>query len=199
MPAQLQFAPVSLHPAENRGYRELYLTGRHLVERWSRVADALSGDAAEDTLRATSNDVREMLLELEPVTARHGLYGRLAAQGTGGRIGAVRAAVGDRFLERNQALRFAVDDLEHVMTLLAYLTVVSDARDHADLAEFARSWERRLVSHANAVRRAVVELGADPSAATRPLDLSPVGRAAHLGARAVGTVGEWVDRRVAGS
>jgi hypothetical protein len=32
----------------------------------------------------------------------------------------------DRFLERNQALRLAVGDLEHVTTLLAYLARVRE-------------------------------------------------------------------------
>ncbi len=40
-------------------------------------------------------------------------------------------------------------------------------------------------------------MGEDPDAAIEPLDSSKVGRAAHGAAYAAGTVGEWVDRRVA--
>jgi hypothetical protein len=188
---------MALHPAESRGYRELYLTGRQLVERWGKLADALTGTAPERALRETAKAVGQMLTELEPLTAKHDLHARFAAQGSGARIGSARAAVLDRFLERNQAVRLAVADLEHVMTLLTYLARVSDRGGNTELAEFCRAWERRLVSHANAVRRAVVALGDDPDTAIEPLDPSRVGRAAHGVAHAAGTVGEWFDRRTA--
>jgi hypothetical protein len=188
---------MALHPAENRGYRELYVAGRQLVERWARLEAGVAGTTAEAALRDATEAVREMLTELEPLTAKHGIHSRVAAQGSGAGIGSARGAVIDRFLERNQAVRLAVLDLEHLMTLLAYLGKVSDARGHAELAEFCRTWERRLVSHGNSVRRAVVELGADPDAAIQPLDASPIGRIAHRLAWAVGTLGEWTDRRVA--
>jgi hypothetical protein len=188
---------VPLHPAENRGYRELYLTGQQLVGRWDRLADAHPGRDAEYALMETAEAVREMLLELEPLTAKHGLHGGFAAQGTGARIGFVRAAVADRFLERNQALRLAVGDLDHVTTLLAYLAAVSEGGGNSGLADFCRTWEVRLAANASAVRAAVTELAGDPDAAIEPLDGSPFGRAAHTTARAAGTVGEWIDRQAA--
>jgi hypothetical protein len=187
---------VALHPAENRGYRELYLSGRQLVQRWRRLADALPA-ATADPVRKTSDSVETMLTELEPLTARHNLHSRVAAQGTGARIGSARAAIGDRFMERNQALRLALDDLEHVATLLAYLATVSETRGDEQLPEFCRSWERRLRRQLGTARKAAVALGKDPDAAIAPLDPSPVGRAAHGAAYAAGTVGEWVDRQVA--
>ncbi len=185
-----------MHPAENRGYRELYLTGRQLVQRWTRLADAL-GDPAAEPVRKAADSVGEMLDELEPLTARHGLHGRVAAQGTGARIGSARAAVFDRFLERNQAIRLALSDLEHITSLLAYLATVSETRGDAELPEFCRSWERRLRRQLGAARKVAVAMGEDPDAAIAPLDASPVGRAAHGAAYAAGTVGEWVDRQVA--
>ena len=118
---------------------------------------------------------------------------RAAGRGSASRA----AAVGDRFLERNQALRLALDDLEHVATLLAYLATVSETRGDADLPEFCRRWERRLRRQLGAVRRAAVAMGQDPDAAIEPLDPSAVGKAAHGAAYAAGTVGEWVDRQVA--
>jgi hypothetical protein len=187
---------VSLHPAENRGYRELYLTGRQLARRWGKLADVLRESAAVQPLRETAEAVREMLVELEPLTAKEGLHGGVAAQGGGAGIGSVRA-VADRFMERNQALRFAVADLVQMRTLLGYLAAVSANEGNAELAEFSLSWESRLGANADAVRRAAVELGADPDAAIEPLDSSPVGRAAHGVANALGTVGEWVDRQAA--
>ncbi|HYU61025.1 MAG TPA: hypothetical protein VEK39_09710 [Solirubrobacterales bacterium] len=187
---------MTMHPAENRGYRELYLTGRQLVQRWTRLADAL-GDPAAEPVRKAADSVGEMLDELEPLTARHGLHGRVAAQGSGARIGSARAAVFDRFLERNQAIRLALSDLEHITSLLAYLATVSETRGDDELPEFCGSWERRLRRQLGAVRKAAVAMGEDPDGAIAPLDASPVGRAAHGAAYAAGTVGEWVDRQVA--
>jgi len=188
---------VALHPAENRGYRELYLTGGQLVRHWEKTEQRLAGTPAEAVLRGGADDVREMLLELEPLTAKQELHGRLAAQGSGAGIGSARAAVVDRFLERNQAVRLAHGELEHVITLLAYLAEAGRRGGNTRLAEFCGSWEGRLTPRAAAVRAAAVELGADPDSAIEPLDPSPVGRAAHTTAHAVGTVGEWVDRQAA--
>jgi hypothetical protein len=109
----------------------------------------------------------------------------------------VRGAVLDRFLERNQALRLAVDDVEHVTTLLVYLASVSGARGDTKLSEFCGSWERRLRRQVNAIRKAAIELGGDPDGAIEPLDGSAAGRAAHRVAWTVGTLGEWTDRQVA--
>ena len=185
-----------MHPAENRGYRELYLTARQLAARWRRLGDALGPPEAEPVLK-TADTVDRMLGELAPLTARHDLHGGVAAGGSGSRIGAARGAIGDRFLERNQALRLALDDLEHVANLLAYLAKVSVARGDAGLVEFCGSWERRLRRQLGTVRKAAVAMGEDPDAAIEPLDTSKVGRAAHGAAYAAGSVGEWVDRRVA--
>jgi hypothetical protein len=187
---------VPLHPAENRGYRELYLTGRQTSKRLERLAAAFGGTTGE-LLEKTVGSVSRLLEELEPLTARHDLHGDVAAQGAGANLGMVRGAVVDRFLERNQALRLAVDDLEHVTTLLAYLAGVSETRGDPELAEFCRSWERRLRRQVNAVRRAAVELGENPDQAVKPLDVSRAGRAAHRVAWAVGTAGEWTDRQLA--
>ena len=188
---------MPLHPAENRGYRELYVSGRYAAKRLSRLAISLDGTEAREPIDKATESLGKLLDELGPLTARHDLYGEVAAQGGGASIGTVRGAVFDRFLERNQALRFAVDDLEHVTTLLAYLAAVSEKRRETKLAEFCASWERRLRRQLSAVRKAALELAADPDAAVEPLDASPTGRAAHRVAWAVGTVGEWTDRQVA--
>lgn len=188
---------VPLHPAENRGYRELYLTGRQAVKRLGRLALAFDGSPTRDLLDKGAESISRMLEELVPLTARHDLHGGVTAQTGGANVGLVRGAVFDRFLERNQALRLAVEDLEHVTTLLGYLAAVSETRGDAKLAEFCRSWERRMRRQVGAIRKAAIELGSDPDAAVRPLDPSPAGRAAHRVAWAVGSVGEWTDRRIA--
>jgi hypothetical protein len=188
---------MPLHPAENRGYRELYLTGRQAVKRLGRLAAAFDGTPTRDLLQRAAESISRLLDELGPLTARLNLHGGVTAQGGGANLGTVRGAVFDRFLERNQALRFAVEDLEHVTTLLGYLAAVSEARGDPKLPEFCRSWERRLRRQVGATRKAAIELGSDPDAAIQPLDVSPAGRAAHRVAWAAGTVGEWTDRQIA--
>jgi hypothetical protein len=188
---------MPLHPAENRGYRELYVTGRQAAKRLGRMALSLDGTDAREPLDKAVESLGKLLDELGPLTARHDLHGDVAAQGGGANLGMLRGVVLDRFLERNQALRLAVDDLEHVATLLGYLASVSATRGDETLAEFCGSWERRMRRQVGAVRKAAVALGADPDAAIEPLDPSRVGRAAHGAAWAFGTFGEWTDRQVA--
>ena len=108
-----------------------------------------------------------------------------------------RATVRDRFLELNQAARFAVEDVQHVVTLLGYLEAVCGASGNAELAELAGRWERKLRRIENEARRAVVQLGADPDAAIEPLDPSALGRVAHGAGTLAGTIGEWVDGKAA--
>ena len=187
---------MPLHPAENRGYRELYLFGRQTVKRLSRIGQTLNGRSREPVEKAAGS-IDKLLEELRPLTAKHDLHGGLAAEGSGSNLGTVRGAVVDRFLERNQALRLAVDDLEHVTTLLGYLAQVGETRGDPDMAEFCSSWERRMRRQVSAVRKAAIAMGSEPEAAVEPLDPSPKGRAAHKVAWAVGTVGEWTDRQVA--
>jgi hypothetical protein len=50
----------------------------------------------------------------------------------------------------------------------------------------------------DAVRRAAIATGEDPERAIAPADTSPLGRAGVATATALGTVGEWFDRRAAG-
>jgi hypothetical protein len=184
---------MPLHPAENRGYRELFVAGQGARARLAKLAARLGGDVGAPVASAGAA-LAEMLDELESALRRYDLHVERAARGGGGRIGIVRAAIVDPFLERNQGLRLAVDDLEHVTTLLGYLAGVSRARGAPGLAERCTTWERRMRAHVTAVRRAATELAADPDAAIEPLDRSPLGRAAHTAAFAFGSIGEAFDR-----
>ncbi len=187
----------ALHPAENRGLRELYLFARQVVHHWGGLAGRLGGSPLADVLSRGADAARSLIHELEPATEVHGLHGRPSAQGAGLTLARQRAAMRDRFLEVNQAARFAVEDLQHVVTLLGYLETVTRTSEHVDLAELLGRWERKLRRLENEARRAVVALGADPDSAIEPLDSSPLGRAAHGANYAIGTVGEWVDRKTA--
>ena len=186
-----------LHPAQNRALRELYAFGRQLAAHWSRLAGRLGAGAASDALRAGADAARELLGELADLTADYGLYGFPAAQGVGARLAGVRNVVGDRTLERNQALRMAVHDVQHLTTLLAYLAALGEAAGDERMRDFCARWERKLKRHESAVRRAAVAAAEEPDAAIEPLDRTAAGRAGHGLANAMGTFGEWFDRRAA--
>lgn len=190
-------ATPGLHPAQNRGLRELYSAVRQLAEHWTALADRLDGEPGTLELGAGADAARTLLVELADVTASYGLYGGPAAQGVGSRAAGLRTAVLDRTLERNQALRLAVLDVQHVTTLLAYLAQVARAGGDEPLAETCGRWERRLRRLEARARKAAILTGADPDAAIAPLDRGALGRAGHRAALTVGTVGEWIDRRVA--
>jgi len=98
-------ATPGLHPAQNRGLRELYSAVRQLAEHWTALADRLDGEPGTLELGAGADAARALLVELADVTASYGLYGGPAAQGVGSRAAGLRTAVLDRTLERNQALR----------------------------------------------------------------------------------------------
>jgi hypothetical protein len=186
---------MALHPAENRGYRELMLTAEEARTRLRRIAGHLDIET-RGVCDKGSEALGEMIVEFTPALAEHDLHSELAARGTGSRIGTVRAEILDRFLERNQALRFAVDDVEHVTTLLAYMGSVSASRGKKNLPELCGTWERKLRRQVTALRKAAVELGSHPDEAIEPLDPGAIGKAAHGSAVAVGTVGEAVDKGV---
>jgi hypothetical protein len=190
-------ATPELHPAQNRGLRELYATTRQLGAHWEALAERLAGSPEAPELRAGVDAAQALLLELADVTPAYGLYGEPAAQGVGDRVASLRNALTDRTLERNQALRAAVLDLQHVTTLLGYLAQVARAHGDEPLADACGRWERRLRRLESRVRKVAIESGSDPDAAVQPLDPSPLGRAGHRLAEAAGTVGEWVDRQVA--
>jgi hypothetical protein len=186
---------VALHPAQNRGFRELYASASQLAEHWVKLAERLAGSEAAAALEQGAAETRALLAELEPVTARFDLHGQPAAQGVGAAIASTRNALKDRTLERNQAVRLAVLDVEHVRTLLGYLATVAECRDQAELAELSSRWEERIRRVEASVREAAIALGANPDEAIEPLDPSPAGRAAHRAAYAFGSIGEWLDRR----
>ena len=186
-----------LHPAENRGYRELYAYARQLVDHWEALAERSEGRPEGAALAGGAAAARDLIDELEPVTGSRGLHGRPAAQGVGSSLAKQRTGLRDRFLERNQAVRFAVEEMQHVVTLLSYLGSVAARRGDEELGAFCARWVRKLKRHENAARKAAAALGEDPDAAIEPLDDSPAGRAAHGVGYAIGTVGEWVDRRAA--
>jgi hypothetical protein len=186
-----------LHPAQNRALRELYAAARQLSRHWSTLAERLGAGNGVDELRAGAQAAEDLVGELAELTVSYGLHGFPAAEGVGARMAGVRNAVADRALERNQALRMAVLDVQHVVTLCAYLAELGRAGDDGKMVEFCGRWERKLKRLEGRVRKAAVAEGTDPDAAIVPLDEGPIGRAGHRVASAAGTLGEWFDRRAA--
>jgi hypothetical protein len=184
-----------LHPAQNRGLRELVATTRQLGEHWSGLAERLAGSAAAARLETGARRARALLEDLDPLIEARGLYAREAVHSVGKSLAGSRNQVGDRFLERNQALRTAVLDAQHVVTLLGYQAQLAETRGDAQLANVLKRHEKGLAASERAARSAAVKLGTKPDEAIERLDQSPAGRMAHGAANAFGTVGEWVDRQ----
>jgi hypothetical protein len=182
-----------LHPAQNRGLRELVGMTRQLSDHWGSLSEKFP--ALEDGVEKA----RDLIEALRPLMEARGLYGGMAAHSVGKSLAGSRSQVGDRFLERNQALRTAVLDVQHVVTLLGYQAQIAETRGDEELGRALRRFERELLSVERATRRAAVKLGTQPDVAIERLDPSPAGRVAHGAANAVGTVGEWVDRKRGGS
>ena len=181
-----------LHPAQNRGFRELYAATRQVVTHYRALAQKLDVDALHEGAAVA----RRLLDDLRTHTERYGLYGFPAAQGVGANAARARNGVGERFLERNQALRFAVLDVQHCVTLLGYLERLATADGDTALGAFLGEWDLRLRRHEDAVRAAAVALGDRPDEAIEPADRSVAGRAGQRLSSSFGAVGEWVDGRI---
>src|SRR3954454_15752371 len=186
---------MELHSAENRGYRELYVFARQIADHWPKLADRLLGASGRPAPHESAAAAQELLRELEQRTPEYGLYGKPAAQGVGANLARTRRDVRDRFLERNQALRLAVSDVQHVVTLLGYLEQIARSRGDEALRGFCSDQRARLMPVERTVRAAAIELGSSPDEAIEPLDDSAAGRMAHGAAYAFGSLGEWFDRR----
>jgi hypothetical protein len=181
-----------LLPAEHRALRELYATARAVRNHWRKLAHRLGGEPGT-YLGEGAQAAGELIEELKQhVGDEHNLHGQPAAQGVGARLAGARG-VSDLLLERNQAFRAALLDLQHVTTLLGYLAALARTRGDAELAGWHEGWERRLRALEDRGRATAAALAADPQDAIAPADEGTLGRAgAKLGA-AVGTLGEAID------
>ena len=170
---------------------------RRQRDHWRTLAARLEADAPEQArlLRDGSDLARALLGELEDVTAARGLYGRPLAQGLGARLAGVHSALLDTSLEIHQALRCAALDVVHVVTLLDFLARASVQEADPELQAFLEGWSTRMRAEEQAIRAAAVALGDDPDLATQRAAPGVGGRIGHGAASALGTFGEWFDRR----
>jgi hypothetical protein len=187
---------VSLTPAEHRALRELYASTRQLANHWGVLADRLGGVHA-GALRDGAAEAELLLAELEPRMEEHGLAGYPAAKSAGGSLSGMRN-LADAALERNQALRVAVLDVQHLGTLLPYLAELARTRGDEGLARWYGGWRRRLAAVEKRAREQAVAAGSDPDAAVEPVLDSAPGRAAHGLQYAIGSLGEWIDTSAVG-
>jgi hypothetical protein len=188
-----------MHPVEHRGLRELYAAARQLRDHWRTLAGRLDASAADHALllREGSDVARALLGELTDVTAAREIHGRPLAQGLGAQLANAHSALLDSALEVHQALRIAVLDVVHVVTLLEFLAGVSAQDDDADLQAFLEGWAATLRAQEDAIRAAVLTLAADPDLAVQASTPGIAGRIGHGAVNAIGTFGEWFDRRSA--
>jgi hypothetical protein len=184
----------SLHPAEHRAYRELYVSAKQLTRRWRRLGSALEGTPVADALWSGLAQVEEFLRVLGPRTAAYDLHGGPAVQNLGARIADFRTLITDRGADTGFSVRFAVLDLEHLTTLLRHLAELARARSDQTLARFDEEWATRLESELDSVREAAVKLGTNPDRTAAPLSGNPVNRAAHGIGWTFGAVGEGIDK-----
>src|SRR3954452_2034111 len=122
-----------MHSAEHRAIRELHATARQMRNHWRRLAERLDEPLLDEGAAAAG----ELLAELETRVGK--LQGRPAAQSVGASLAGMRG-VSDLFLERNQAFRSALLDLNHVTTLVLYLAALSED------AQWLRGWAERLTA-----------------------------------------------------
>lgn len=173
-----------MHPARHRALRELGAFARQMGDHWEALGSRLDLPA----LTAGAAAAREVLGAVRPLASARDLEIGPAAL-TAGRMARARPLVPDGALERNQALRFALLDAEHLLVLVDYVGTLSATEGDDELAAACAEWKAALQKPARAARRAALALGKDPDAAIEPL-----GRGAKLN-YLLGWLGEASDRR----
>ena len=181
-----------LLPAEHRALRELYATTRQVESHWAKLARRLGGNEAELLLEG-ADTAGDLLAELrERIGVDHELHGQPSAQAVGASLAGARG-FSDLLLERNQAFRAGLLDLQYVTTLLGYTAQLAITRGDAPLAAWHHEWEQRLRALEERGRAAAAAMGVDPEAATAPADDGTLGRVGARFGAAVGTLGEAID------
>jgi hypothetical protein len=177
-----------MHAARHRALRELGAFARQMSDHWSALASRVDG-AASRALDEGSSAAKEVLDAVRVLAAARDLKIGPAALGAG-RLARARPPVPDAVLERNQALRFALLDAEHLITLVEYVGGLAAAEDDAEMVAACAAWKAALKKPAGAVRRAVMALARDPDAA-----VEPISKGQRL-SWAIGWLGEAADRQV---
>ena len=183
-----------LYAAEHRAYRELHAMTRQLESHWRKLARRLD----DDFLAEGASQAGALLAGLEQrIGSDHDLHGQPAAQSVGASLAGARG-VSDLLLERNQAFRTALLDLQHVTTLVAYVAELARTRGDDELVRWLDRWGVQLDALEENGRAAAVAMGRDPAGAIEPADPGRAGRAGARVGVAFGTVGEAIDHSLLG-
>jgi hypothetical protein len=156
-----------MHPARHRALRELGAFARQMSDHWGALAERFDGPVAR-TLVTGSAAASEVLAAVRPMASARDLEIGRAALGAG-RVARARPPLPDAVLERNQALRFALLDAEHLLTLVEYVGALSAYDGDKEMVAACAEWKAALSKPARAARRAAIALGKDPDLAVEPL------------------------------
>lgn len=176
-----------MHPARHRALRELGAFARQMADHWTSLGDRLDGPAG-GALRDGAAAATEILAAVRVLASARDLEIGRAALGAG-RVARARPPVPDAVLERNQALRFALLDGEHLLTLVQYVGALSAEAHDQEMQRACTDWAAALRTPVTAARDAAIALGSDPDTAIEPL--SPGHKLTFL----LGWLGEAADRR----
>lgn len=177
-----------MHPARHRALRELGAFARQMADHWTALGERLDG-AAGTALHDGAVAASEILDAVRVLASARELEIGRAALGAG-RVVRARPPVPDAVLERNQALRFALLDGEHLLTLVEYVGALSASAHDQEMQDACTGWAQALRPPVAAAREAAIALGSDPDAAIEAL--SPGHKINVL----LGWLGEAADRRV---
>jgi hypothetical protein len=177
-----------MHPARHRALREIGAFSRQMADHWGALADRVP-DPVSKPLRDGGVAAQRVLDEVRPLASARDLEIGPAAVGVAGRVARARPPVPDALLEVNQAVRFALLDAEHLLTLVKYVGALSATEGDTELEEACASWARVLQRPAGAAKKAAIALGSDPDTA-----IAPITKGQKLG-YLLGWIGEATDRR----
>jgi len=186
-----------LHPAEHRGYRELTVAARQLLARWSRLTEAVADTDAADALDRAAEQVRELLAVVGPRIAAYDLHsGRAARASDHGRR---RPRRGDRPLARHRR-RGSLRGARHRAHRHSarHLSALAEAPRTGTSPSSTPTGKGGCGPRSRRSARPPSTSAATPTARAtlRLLDLRPGRPPAGW---ALGTLGEWFDRRASGT
>jgi hypothetical protein len=176
-----------MHPARHRALRELGAFARQMSDHWESLAARIDGPPAK-ALAAGAKVAGRVLDEVRPLASARDLEIGPAAM-SAGRFARARPPVPDAVLERNQAVRFALLDAEHLLTLIEYVGALSATEGDTELETACAGWKTAIKKPALAARRAAIALGTEPDVA-----IAPISKGQKL-SYAIGWLGEATDRR----
>jgi hypothetical protein len=176
-----------VHAARHRALREIGAFSRQMADHWSALAERVP-DGPAKPLQDGAAAAQRVLDEVRPLASARDLEIGPAALNAG-RFARARPFVPDAVLEVNQAVRFALLDAEHLLTLVKYVGALSAREGDTELEEACATWVRVLQRPAGAAKKAAIALGVEPDTA-----IAPITKGQKLG-YLLGWLGEATDRR----